>query len=71
MTELSTRALADAARGRRRSLGLTQGEVADLAGVSTKFLIDFERGKPSVRLDKVMDVLNVLGLTLRLAVGDQ
>lgn len=68
MTDSTMPALADAVRQRRRSLGLTQGEVADLAGVSAKFLIDFERGKPSVRLDKVTDVLRVLGLELRVRI---
>ena len=62
--------VADSVRQRRRALGLTQAEVADLGGVSAKFLIDFERGKSSVRLDKVMDVLNVLGLELRVGLRE-
>lgn len=49
-------------RGRRKQLGLTQQDLADLAGASDRFVRDFENGKPSVRLDKVLDVLNVLGL---------
>lgn len=70
MTESSMPTLANAVRARRRALSLTQGEVADLAGVSAKFLIDFERGKPSVRLDKVSDVLRVLGLELRVEIRE-
>lgn len=69
MVNASAQAVADAARHRRRALGLTQAEVADLGGVSAKFLIEFERGKPSVRLDKVMDVLDVLGLELRVGIS--
>ncbi len=69
MANASTQAVADAVRLRRRDLGLTQAEVADLGGVSAKFLIEFERGKPSVRLDKVMDVLDVLGLELRVGIS--
>lgn len=57
-------------RTRRRALGLTQGEVADLGGVSAKFLIDLERGKESVRLDKVLNVLDVLGLELRVGLRE-
>ena len=68
--EATARDLAAAVRQRRRSMGLTQAEVADLGGVSAKFLIEFERGKPSVRLDKVMDVLDVLGLELRVGVRE-
>ncbi|MGL5818748.1 MAG: helix-turn-helix domain-containing protein [Phycicoccus sp.] len=60
--------LGGAIRKRRRELGLTQAEVADLGAVSVKFVIDLERGKSSVRLDKVTDVLRVLGLDLRVEV---
>jgi HTH-type transcriptional regulator / antitoxin HipB len=60
--------LGEAVRRRRRDIGLTQAEVADLGDVSVKFVIDLERGKSSVRLDKVTDVLAVLGLDLRVEV---
>jgi HTH-type transcriptional regulator / antitoxin HipB len=53
-------------RERRRSLRLTQDELADLAGCSPRFVRALEVGKPSVRLDKVLDVLDVLGLDLQL-----
>lgn len=62
---MATTALGTVVRDRRRALRLTQQETAELAGVSAKFIRDFERGKASVRLDKVQDVLAVLGLTLR------
>lgn len=54
-------------RERRRSLKLTQDEVADLAGCSPRFVRSLEAGKPGVRLDKVLDVAEVLGLRLDLA----
>lgn len=56
--------IADAVRSRRESLGLTQTELAELAGCSTRFVHTVEAAKPSVRLDKLHDVLAVLGLTL-------
>lgn len=61
-----------AVRGRRKELGLTQQDLADLAGASDRFVRDFENGKPGVRLDKVLDVLDVLGLepVLRLRRSD-
>lgn len=49
---------------RRRALKLSQEELAELAGVSVRFVRTLEHGKPSVRLDKVLDVLEVLGLEL-------
>ena len=63
------RALAAAVRRRRAELGLRQAEVADLAGCSTRFLHTLEHGKTSLRLDKVLDVLEVLGLGLAVIPG--
>ncbi|BDS48544.1 helix-turn-helix transcriptional regulator [Rhodoluna sp. KAS3] len=57
-------------RQRRKSLGMTQGELADLAGVSQRFVYDLERGKPSVALDKVLLVCSTLGLRLALEVAN-
>lgn len=54
-------------RERRRSLGLTQDQLADLAGCSPRFIRELEGGKTTVRLDKVLDVAEVLGLDVTLA----
>jgi y4mF family transcriptional regulator len=51
-------------RRRRLELGLHQDELAALAGVSTRFVHTLEQGKPTLRLDKVLDVLGQLGLDL-------
>lgn len=61
--------LAEAVRARREELGLRQAEVADLAGCSQRFLHTVEHGKASLRLDKVLDVLAVLGLGLHVGPG--
>lgn len=62
-------AFATAVRLRRRQLGLRQDEVADLAGVSERFVYALENGKQSVQLDKVVAVLSALGLHLELHRG--
>jgi len=49
-------------RARRKSLGYTQQELADFSGCSAKFLTDLENGKPTVRFDKVLRVVMVLGM---------
>ena len=46
---------------RRRSLGLTQRDLADRAGVGLRFIRDLEQGKGSLRLDKVNQVLALFG----------
>lgn len=56
--------LAERARSRRQELGLRQVELAELAGCSTRFVHTLEAGKPTLRLDKLLDVLDVLGLRL-------
>ena len=52
-------------RRRRKALRLTQARAAGLAGVGTRVLGDIERGKPTVELGRVLQVLRVLGLELR------
>ncbi|MEM9113976.1 MAG: helix-turn-helix domain-containing protein [Myxococcota bacterium] len=48
----------------RRDLGLRQQEAAGLTGVGTRFFSELERGKPTVRLQELMRVLDRLGLEL-------
>jgi y4mF family transcriptional regulator len=50
-------ALGEFVRNRRKELGLTQEELAESANVSRKFLYELEKGKSSLRLDKVIYVL--------------
>jgi HTH-type transcriptional regulator/antitoxin HipB len=57
--------LAENVRVRRRELGLTQTDTAQLAGVSERFVRLVESGKESIRLDKLTALLDVLGLELR------
>lgn len=49
----------------RNRLGLTQGELAFAAGVSTRVIHQIENGKETSRLDSITAVLAALGLTLR------
>ncbi len=49
---------------RRRTLGLSQEELAELAAVSVRFVGLLEHDKPTVRLDKLIAVLDALGLEL-------
>lgn len=50
----------------RKKTGLTQEEFSKRAGVGLRFLRELEQGKPSVRLDKVNQVLEFLGHHLEL-----
>lgn len=56
--------LGEVIRQERKALGLSQQELGDLAGTGLNFISQLERGKESVRMDKVLSVLKVLGLGL-------
>jgi y4mF family transcriptional regulator len=58
-TEIGTRV-----RTRRKSLGMSQSDLAAQAGVSRKWVSELENGKRTVQLDQVLDVLGVLELDL-------
>jgi transcriptional regulator with XRE-family HTH domain len=60
----TTRDLAAAARGRRQSKGWSQAETAMTAGVSRKWLVDFENGKSNVDLAAVLRLMDALELSL-------
>lgn len=63
----SIRDLAAVVRGRRRDLGLSQAELAVRAGVSRKWVYQFEAGKPTAELRLILRVLDALGLALDVA----
>lgn len=52
-------------RDRRKSLGLSQQEVADRAGVSRKWVSEFELGKAGSDFSFVLRLLAVLDLRLQ------
>lgn len=57
--------IANFVRSQRKSLGYTQIEFSKRVGVGVRFLKELELGKRSLRLDKVEQVLNYFGYSLR------
>ena len=56
----------------RKDQGLTQIDVAGLAGFGNRFVIDLEKGKETIQMQKAMDVIALLGLELLIRKkGDQ
>lgn len=54
-------------RAVRLEAGIDQARAAGLAGVGTRFLGDVERGKTTLRLGLVLQVLERLGLELTIS----
>lgn len=66
MADAFTDRLAAEVRARRAALRLTQHDLAQLAGVSERFVRFVEQGKRSVQLDSLLALLETLGLELQL-----
>ena len=67
MTNISNaQTLGAALRTARKRLGLTQPDLALVAGVGVRFIVDLEGGKPTVRLEQVLRVIDALGGSLTL-----
>lgn len=54
-------------RQTRLDQDLRQAQLAAAAGVGVRFLVELERGKPTVQLGKVLAVLDALGCRLEVA----
>ena len=49
---------------KRKQLKITQPALADKAGVGLRFIREMEKGKASLRMDKVNQVLMLFGMEL-------
>lgn len=63
---LNVTAIGAIVRRERKALGLRQDELAAASGVGLRFLVELERGKPTVQMGKVLDVLTALGCDLQI-----
>jgi len=53
--------LSEFVKQKRSNAKLTQPELAEKAGVGLRFVRDLEQGKPTLRMDKVNQVLRLFG----------
>ena len=59
---LNWRVLVERALEVRREEGLSQRELAALAGVTQPTVVKFEKGSTSIRVDSALAILHALGL---------
>jgi y4mF family transcriptional regulator len=65
LTERSVRTaaeLGELVRAQRTRQALRQIDVAGLGNTGNRFVVELENGKPTVQLQKVLDLLDLLGL---------
>ncbi|MER1940114.1 MULTISPECIES: transcriptional regulator [unclassified Castellaniella] len=46
----------------RQAQALRQSDLAGLSGTGNRFIVDLEHGKPTMQLQKVLDMIDLLGL---------
>ncbi len=68
---MTLKQIATAVRGRRQDLGLSQAALAQRAGVSRKWVYEFEAGKPTAELGLVLRIFDALGMDMVLAERDE
>lgn len=56
--------LSEYLKKKRKSLNLTQQDLASKAGVGLRIVREMEQGKPTLRMDKVNQVLLLFGAEL-------
>lgn len=62
--------LGDAIRHYRREAGLTQAELAEMAGLQRSYLSELETGKETEQLKRVLRLLRQLGVRMTLDKAD-
>ena len=58
--------LAKIARYHRKKAGLSQQELARLAGVGKSAVFDLEKGKETIQLDTLRKILHAINITIKL-----
>ena len=60
----NTKILGEIIRARRKELHYTQAYLSEFTGLSVTFISDVERGKKTAEIEKIIRLINVLGLNL-------
>lgn len=64
MKIIDAKSLGKAIRDRRKEFNYTQTYLSEFTGFSVSFISDLERGKPTVELEKTLEIINILGLDI-------
>lgn len=56
--------LGEFVRQYRQLQKMSQADIVGLANIGNRFMVDLEKGKPTIQLQKVLDVIDLLGLEI-------
>ncbi len=63
---LDSKVLAMVIRNHRKSAGLSQRRLAEIAGIGKTAVFDIEKGKETIQLDTLRKILKVLNIKVQL-----
>ena len=63
---VNIREIGETVKSRRQSLGITQFELSELAGIGINTLVAIERGQGNPRIETLMAVADTLGLQVEI-----
>lgn len=66
MTPQTPQSIGEFVRKTRKTLKITQKDLALTSGTGLRFIIELEQGKPTCQVGKVLTVLRTLGIEVRL-----
>jgi HTH-type transcriptional regulator/antitoxin HipB len=64
--KMTAKQIGEMVKATRKSVAVTQRDLAMTSGTGLRFIIELEKGKPTCQLSKVLTVLNTLGITIKL-----
>ena len=62
----TTKDISEIVKNKRKTQNLTLVELAQLTNVGVRFLSDLENGKPTCEIEKVLKILNNLGVKINI-----
>lgn len=66
LMKTTAKQIGELVKATRKSLAVTQKDLAMTSGTGLRFIIELEKGKPTCQLNKVLTVLNTLGIAIKL-----
>jgi len=64
LSNYSSKEIGKIIKDARKTIGVTQRDLALTSGTGLRFIIELEQGKPTCQLEKVLTVLRTLGIKI-------